>query len=838
LRTDGISAADLKIRRQALGLTQRQLADALGVSANTLARWERGDKEIGQARLVKFAIERLEQLLSGSSPSHMDGCVAVPAVPNKLVGRDAELARVCELLGRSDVRLVTVTGTGGSGKTRLGVEAATRLARVFSDGVYFVDLAKVHDPRLIVSAVALSLGIRDAGGLTLEHSVRTWLESRCVLLVIDNFEHLAANAATVESLLSASERLKVLVTSRTRLNLQREVEVAIGGLATPPADADADVAALAHVASVELLLDRIHASVPDFAVTDANAVEVAQITRALDGLPLALELAGAKYKFLSTAEVLECLKERFDFLVNRKRDRPDRHQTLRACLDWSFELLSEPERALLCSVGVFAGSFTLAAAHAVHCSVGGCSENQVAQWLESLVDHSLVQVERVALGTRYGLLETIREYARAKSIEAENDEALARAHAEYCVALAEGATSDLRGDISVDALDRLEAEHANLRAALQWTVAEKGDPQLGLRLCAGLWALWWQRGYLGEGVRWLSAAIDAAPLAPQLLRAFAHCVLAFLHTLRGDFGRAEGLRAVVASFDVTSDPRLHAYIVGLWGWGALFSGDAAQSLHYFDDSIRVAEANDDRWGMRSSAFGRALVAFATGDFARADALIHEVLRDAQDASDLLMVASATGQLGFIAWAQGDYRRAHQLSRDGFLGFVTVRNPWGAALCLAGLARSAGLRGDWRTTVRLSAAAESLRMRAGAAEWVQLSWSPSVVLADARAQLPVGVADAEWSVGTRMPLAQVVEQALAIPAPGVAAAQSVDLAIELTPRERSVAELVAQGLTNRAIADQLVIAERTVETHLERIYAKLAIRSRSQLARWLVDSATR
>jgi predicted ATPase len=742
---DSLSPAQLRTRRKALGLSQQALARAVGVTTNTIARWERGERRIAHAQLLHIGLERLEgsKAATPAAPTRSLAARRLPLVPNRLIGRERDVAHVCELLLQTDVRLVTITGVGGIGKTRLGVEAAQNLERSFADGVFFVDLAPVGDPALFLSAIARPLGIQDSGVYSLAHTLQAWLQNREVLLLLDNFEHLIMCGPVITGLLEACEHLKVLVTSRTVLKLRWEHEYAIAGLSLPADDDAAEPAHLARIPSVALYLERVQAVLPSFTVSDSNARDLARLAIRLDGLPLAIELAAARAKFGSTSEILGRLGHRFEFLVSGQADRLERHHTLLACLEWSYELLSAEEQRLLRTLSVFAGGFTLGAVEAVHGTRVGFRSSQIRDSLEGLVDQSLVLVDHSETGTRYRLLETIREFAQEKaSVLHELDEA-ARQHARYFVELAESCRVEFIGRRQVVVLDILETEHANLRGALGWLLGDARQPVLALRLCAALYELWFQRGYAHEGVRCLKLALGLAPSAAQPLRADALHGLGSLSMIQGDSTAIDILKTSVDLFVAVGATRGAARALATQGYAELFQGQLEAASASLARAQQLAAETNDEWTLNYSLFALGLIAQAVGDLDRAVPLLYESLSSWRRHGDPTGLASALGQVGFVEWACQRFRLGYQFCREGLVAFHEIHNPWGIALCVAGLARAAALHEDWRTVVRLTAAAEALRTKAGAAEYPQLAWAPMQIVATARQHLSPASADLEW-----------------------------------------------------------------------------------------------
>jgi predicted ATPase len=409
----------------------------------------------------------------------------LPVQPTPLIGRDAEVASLCSLLRRSDVCLVTLSGPGGVGKTRLALQVAAELLDDFDDGAYFVDLAPIGEVALVAPTIAQTLGVRETGNRRLLDSLKDYLREKQVLLVLDNFEHVVAAAPVVAEVLAAAPRLSVLVTSRVALHLRGEKEVVASPLALPDPQRLPPLAVLSQYAAVELFIERALDVQPNFAVTNENAPAVAEVCYRLDGLPLAIELAAARIKLFAPQTLLARLEKRLPLLTGGARDLPTRQQTLRNTIDWSYELLNAGEQTLFRRLAVFVGGCTLEAAQVI-CNVEGELAWDVVDGLAALLDQSLVQQGDGPDGEpRFTMLETIREYA-LEQLEAHSEaDAVRRRHAEYYLALAETAQPQFQRAERYRWSERTESEHYNLRAALAWAL-EGGDVEIGGRLAVAL----------------------------------------------------------------------------------------------------------------------------------------------------------------------------------------------------------------------------------------------------------------------------------------------------------------------------------------------------------------
>ncbi|MBA3694597.1 MAG: protein kinase, partial [Acidobacteria bacterium] len=447
-----------------------------------------------------------------------------------IVGREKESAEIRGLLQRTDVRLVTMTGVGGTGKTSLAKVVARQMLTEFTDGVFFVELAAIKNPDLVISTIAQPLGVKEAGGKPILEVLKDYLRDKQMLLVVDNFEQVIEAAPQIAELLSAANRLKILITSRSLLRLSAEREFIVPPLSLPSESKYVSVDELSNYEAIKLFVERARNTKPNFTLSQQNAQTVAEICNRLEGLPLAIELAAARIKFLSPQAILTKLENRLKLLTGGARDLPARQQTMRGAVEWSYDLLTEEEKCLFRHLAVFAGGFTFEAAEAVagcHFSAAGkeemISEQETLEieqltidtfdGVTSLVDKSLLVSKEQANGeTRFRMLEVVREYALELLETRGEAEAMRRSHAEYFLALGEEAEPHLQSAQSVEWLNRLEEEHDNLRAALQWSLDR--DAAIAARLAAGIWRLWTFHSYLTEGRGWLEAALEQSNNAP------------------------------------------------------------------------------------------------------------------------------------------------------------------------------------------------------------------------------------------------------------------------------------------------------------------------------------
>jgi predicted ATPase len=526
----------------------------------------------------------------------------LPVVLNTFIGRRFELQAVAHELRQSSTRLLTLTGPGGSGKTRLALEVAAQLVPEYRDGVFLVDLSSLSDPTLVPSAIARVLGVREVAGQPILQRVSDYLRDKQLLLVLDNFEHLLSAAHLVSDWLAICPDLSVVATSRTPLGLYGEHEFPVQPLSTPDVRRSHSSAAIAQVEAVQLFVDRARATRPAFALTESNATVVAEICVRLDGLPLAIELAAARVRMLTPTALLSRLENSLSLLTGGARDRPPRQQTLRAAIDWSYELLEPDEQRLLRQLGVFNGGFSLEAAEAV-CHQGADGSAEVLDQLEALGRASLVRPAEVDDEMRFEMLETVREFA-AELLEQSGEADLVRTrHAEYFVTLAETAEPLLHGPQQRHWLERLGREQPNFRGALDWALRD-GTSETGPRLAAALWWFWLIRGYTTEGRRWMDAVMATSETIPPLLRGRVLYCAGYLATFQADIeqGRAWSEASLLLCRDVGDLSGVGHALAGI-GVGALLSGDVQTARAVLKEAAGAFRTSGDAWGLRTALTG-------------------------------------------------------------------------------------------------------------------------------------------------------------------------------------------------------------------------------------------
>jgi predicted ATPase len=619
----------------------------------------------------------------------------LPVQRTGFVGREKEVAAAQELLMRRDVRLVTVTGPGGIGKTRLAVQVANGLVEHFPGGAHFVPLSSLTDPGLIASVIVQTLGIGEAGGQSplevLKENLQNSLRSP-MLLLLDNFEHLVQASSTVADILAMGPNLKIMVTSRAALHVYGEHEFPVPPLAIPDSPAMPSTADLLQYPAIALFMQRAIAVKPDFELTQENAAAVVEICARLDGLPLAIELAAARVKVLSPSSMQARLTSRLQLLTGGARDMPQRQQTLRAAIDWSYELLSAPEQKLFRRLSVFVGGCTLEGAEAV-CDTKGDLDLDLLDGMASMVDKSLAQqVEQAEGESRFVMLETIREYALEK-LEASGEGVLTkRAHAAYCMVLAEEEATETHAP---EWMERLEVEHDNFRASLEW-LTETGDAEWGLRLGAALFRFWEMGEYLAEGRAQLGKVLRLAGAAgPTTARERALFAAGVLAVEQGDYSSGNPLFR--ESLDIArklGDRQGAAVSLNAMAVNSRDEGNLALARSLFEESLAEWREVGDQKAVALSLSNLANVVKLQGDHARAFSLSAECLSIFLRLGDRTGVAWSLNYQGDVARDQGDSAAARKLYEQGLAIFRELDDRWGIAGTLADLGTLAREQGDY------------------------------------------------------------------------------------------------------------------------------------------------
>jgi predicted ATPase/DNA-binding SARP family transcriptional activator/DNA-binding CsgD family transcriptional regulator len=786
--------------------------------------------------------------LHAISPSEAPLPNNLPAPLTSFVGREKEVLGIERDL--SMTRLMTLTGAGGSGKTRLALEVARDLVGTYPDGVWLAELAPLSDPTLVARTVAATLGVREQPDRSLTQTLCNDLASRRMLLVLDNCEHLVDAAARfAKDLLSACPGLKVLATSREPLRISGETVWPVPTLSLPDQE-EITVEDLMGAEAVRLFVDRARSRLPAFELSPENARAVATICRELDGIPLAIELSTARMGTLAVEHVAERLEDSLKLLTGGDRTVAPRHQTLRATLDWSYQLLSEPEQALFHRLSVFAGGWSFEAAEVVGTG-DGIEKGDVLDLLSRLVNKSMVVVGTTGDGgLRYGMLEPIRRYGLERLAAGGEADAVRRRHASWYFELAKEVEPWLRGARQEVWLDRLEREYGNMRAALGWAL-ETGETDLGLWFGAALGESWYMSGYLGEGRRWLDAALansGDAPPTPARTKALARA--GWIAWEQGDYEGSVALseESLMLSRELGDEAGTVTALSNL-GWAALLVNDLDKASALTEEAVTLGRALGDTGGVARALLIPGLAAVAGGDHERALALHEESLTLARKAGDDVATALSLGMGVFASLGRDDNQRAKALCEQSLALPPKPRVMNATTFQLHASAALAGSQGLQARSARLWGAAESLRETIGATlSPVELRVHGPYIEA-ARQKLGEIAWEEAWAEGKAMTVEEAEEYALAErEAPGRTRPRRASVPKEvpasrqpddgLTGRQWEVALLVARGFTNRQIASELTISENTVANHVAGIASKLDVPSRSRIAVWVTERELR
>jgi non-specific serine/threonine protein kinase len=741
-----------------------------------------------------------------------------------LVGRECELTEVARLVMVN--RLVTLVGAGGVGKTRLALEAAAALAGRFANGVAMVDLSGMLDPASLWAAVALTVGAEERADADLAQRLMRFLCSQTRLLVLDNCEHLLAECGSVATqLLGHCPQLRILVTSRASLGVPGEVTWRVPSLSFPWPEHLPTLDELEEFGALALFVDRARAARPGVVIAAADIAALSSICFRLDGIPLALELAAARVSALSIREIADRLDDRFA-LLSRTACGPARHQTLRASVEWSHQLLSQPERALLRRLAVFAGSWSLGGAEAV-CLGPLVEATQVARLLAALVDKSLVQAEETATGTRYRLLEAIRAFAYEQLGAAEElDDARAR-HGTYFADLGEHVAPKLHGPDQQRWVRCLDQDQANLRAARKWCAADPSRAALGLRMASGMWEYWLMRGSLEEGTTWLSGVLRRA-CGPAEARAAALTGLALFTALRDDFERGSELSAAsVALYEQAGNQQGQAQACAFLGYFRVCAGDREGAAAALDRALALAKRSQERYTAARVLLMAGMAAHLMGELALARTYATESVELCTRVGDRRVADLARCLLADCLISEGAPAESLAVLRVCIGNFEAVPDRWGLLISANSAAMAYAALGDWHQAAFALGVIDSLRERLGGRPFLGAQADIDAIAAKTAARLGTAAAHRR-EAGRAAGRGDRIVAALGLPpVPVPPCVPHQDL--PLTGREHEITLLIAAGLTNRQIAARLVIAQRTVDTHVGHILAKLGCSNRSQVA---------
>ena len=629
-----------------------------------------------------------------------------------IIGRRSEISDITQLLRDERVRLVTMTGIGGTGKTRLAHAVAETMLPEFADGVFMIELSSVSLPELVPASIAQPLGVKDAGGRPVFDILKDHLLDKHILLVLDNFEQIVAAAPQIAELLAATEGLKILVTSRFLLQITAEREFVVPPLSPPSGDLLSSFENIKRNEAVQLFAERAQFADPNFKLTPENGRSVAEICGRLEGLPLAIELAAARTKILSPSAILGKLENRLQFLTGGPRDLPERQRTMQGAIDWSYDLLDESEKTVFRRMSVFAGSFSLEAAEAVCGQIDAKCDVAILDAITSLIDKSLlIRLDGKADERRFNMLDVVREYALNALESAGEDAAASRLHAEYFVSLGEKAEPFLQAAQSAEWLDRLEDEHDNLRAAMQWSLTN--DPPLAVRLGVSVRNFWLLHSHLSEGYRWLKAALENGGEPPVALRFKLMNGLGLAARFRGDYETARKAYADgLAAGKEAGDKQGVALSSRGLGLVAMQIGDTPAAREYFESGLAISRQLDDKFGIAISLSFLGDCARTERDFSRARPLFEESLALFRELDNKSAVSDALNNLGAACFGEGDLGVAKQHFAEAANLAMALGNKMTISYSLDGFAALAIENGDPMRAARLCGAAEALRESIG------------------------------------------------------------------------------------------------------------------------------
>jgi predicted ATPase/DNA-binding CsgD family transcriptional regulator/DNA-binding XRE family transcriptional regulator len=871
---DLVTPARLASRRRGLGLSQQELGKGLGVSRNTVARWERGALRIGRPEWLGMALTRLESHGGRASGRMVDAqataddqLIHLPAELSSFVGRETEVAE-CAALLRTE-RLVTLTGVGGIGKSRLAARVARSVAGEFLQGVYLVELQALEDPLLVLRAVAAPLGIFERVGDSLVDLLIETLRAQKLLLVLDDCDNVVEECGRLAyQLLRAAPSLAILATSREPLDVEGEIAWRVPPLMVSPPDATFET--IAGVGAVQLFVQRTHAVAPWFKLTEANAAGVAYVCRRLDGIPLALELAASRMKILTVDQLIQRLESGMEILHRASSSVPSRQQTLKATIDFSYMMLTEAERVMFRRASVFAGGWTLEAAERV--TVGEPLTSHDVLWLlERLIDRSLVVGEEREGTLRQSMPHTVREYAHDRLRESGEEDRVQRRHFDWLLDNVKSVNPDTLSAREI-ASNGLELD--NLRSAWGWSI-DAGETGLALHLAAVAGKIWNYRGDLAEGVSWMRRTLDlpGADDLPQLRSLVFKGLGALSYSLGDMAGARAALSEGCASIAGDASEREPPLCCHLQGDVAFARGDLAEALFLYQRALAEYHTLGRRFWEEAMLALTASVLFEQGDAAASRAACDRCLAFGRGRAFSWATARARVVLAYLAAHEGDAARAERLAAEALALLRAMQEPTGIAIALRALSDFAleqGRLGDARTwltealdiasaegnnmglartletvacvlacgaraaAARIAGAASQLRSRTGTVPWPTEQARLTRWLDMARHKIGAEAFTEDWTRGETLSRSEAtaaarrfLDELPASSSPGAA----VSATSPLTARQREVVALVARGLTNEQIANELVISPATARAHVEHVFDRLDLHSRAQIAAW-------
>ena len=801
----------------------------------------------------------------------------IPTVLTSFVGRKREIADIGRLLASS--RLVTLTGAAGCGKTRLALRAASDISHQYTDGVHWVELARLNDPQFVPKAVARAVRVAEQPNRPLVDVLLETLQDKQLLLVLDNCEHVLSACAQLVASMLATTDVSILATSREPLSVKGEMLYPVAPLSLPPLTLSADDADdFGRFDAIQLFVERARTILPAFELSEDNAAVVARICQNLDGIPLAIELASARINVLTAEQIAARLDNHFELLTPATHVTYSHHDTLRAAIDWSHDLLTEPEQVLLRRLSVFAAGCSLTTAETV-CAGDGIEREQLLGLLSTLVNKSLVVAKTLQRGEAcYSLLETIRQYAEEK-LKASGEWSIIHDRYLHCfLQLTEETEPKLSGEYQDLWLNWLAGEYDNIRAALSWSL-ETDQIEVGLRIAISLYQFWTIRDYVEEGLNWFEQLLAQTNGGfPPVVGANA---LTYASVMAGRRGRTEAQMryaeeaAVLGEAAGEEGKQALAWALGAQAWAAQKAGDYLKAFALGQREIQLLRELGDLYMLGLVLSLNSFAAMSLGKYEEAHAMLDEALPLLREAGNPYRIAMALNFTGDLARCEQDYARAESAYQESItllreidavrdlasalhnLGHACLHlgdderaqtlfsesmavhqdqhNTLGMAECLTGFAALAIVKDLPAAGARLLAAAVAIGGQHITSEWAATRMEYEYYQARARASLSETEFQAEQEAGQRLSLEQAVAYAQEMALKAAAAQTDRKKLGELTPREREVAALIAKGLSNGEIAEKLVVSKRTVETHIANIRSKLGFTNRAQIVRWAIET---
>ncbi len=845
----------LRRARLAAGFTQEELADRAGLSVRGISDLERGVRRTPQRATLDLLIDSLglsdaDRLIWERSRRHSDLAEQINSgmpsrqaateskLPNPLtpiVGRQGDLNAIVTLLRDPATRLVTLVGAGGIGKTRLSIAVAHKIAYAYPDGAFFVSLAAIRDPDLVLSVIARELELQSTRNRPVIDDLREFLQHRRVLLILDNFEHVTDAAPGIVEILEHAAGVTVLATSRARLHVRGEREYLVPQLDLPPSDCST-LDTLVESASAQLFLKFAQDVAHHVQLTDQDVPSIVHICRRLDGLPLAIELATARLRIVSTGELADLLAHRLPILTGGPTDLPARQRALRDTIRWSYDLLTPGQQQLLRSLSVFAGGWTIEAAAAI----AGVDKLDLLPDLTALVEQSLIHPTNTYLGSsRLGMLETIREYGIDSLMEHQELGHSQQQHAEYFerFALEQGAA--VLGDATGAPLDKLDDDLDNMRIAFRWFVTQ-GRAESALKMVSALQWYWIRRAPLTEAERWLAQVLPHGQSAATEVWAAALNTGGFVAGYRGDSSRARCLHEqALGLFRSIGDQLGIGHALHGLGTAAELEGDYTFARECYDESLTIFRPTDEWIGTSAALSKLAELSQKTSDGEHTTALIDEALSIVREHRDAAFQSICLNYLARDALRRGDVSLAATRVKESLALNRAVRTVRHSATGIELAAIIQMRHGRRDSAAILLGAATSLRERIGiqlSGEFDQLNaYDQYLVLARTELQKPE-TRDA-WLTGSQLSTIDAIEFALADDSFLAAAASPLTnqrYPAGLSAREVEVLRLVADGLTDAQVAERLFLSRRTISTHLTSIYTKLGVTSRTAATRFAIE----